>query len=359
VPRGGRPFSSFICQNTPIRAHGLLLRSDPRVLDCGATTAHDSSTKQPIRLRRRRSPAAFAGFIATWLVVLLGVGLPAATHHNGVTRLVPARAAPATWLTVVPQPGSAARRGPNAILLENRHPGSASWRLGLSPFRVASDRGREVEGYASASAVGIGDRISIFISARPAQRVRADVYRLGWYGGRGGRLMLAGTWMSARSQPTCPMDAATGLIECHWAPSLTIRVSKTWTSGLYLVVLTNADRYQAAVPFTVRNDLSKSAFIYVQPVTTYEAYNAWPRDGTGRSLYGGGRLDRPTLQGTLAAVAVSFDRPYDAMALSGLLNYDQPFVMWLERAGYDVTYATSVDLDRQGAALLARHRVMI
>lgn len=155
------------------------------------------------------------------------------------------------------------------------------------------------------------------------------------------------------------MDAATGLIECHWAASLSIRVSKTWASGLYVVVLTNVDRYQAAVPFTVRNDLSTSALIYVQPVMTYQAYNAWPRDGTGRSLYAGGHLDRPTLQGTLAAVAVSFDRPYDAMALSGLWDYDQPFVMWLERAGYDVTYATSVDLDRQGAALLARHRVMI
>ena len=231
--------------------------------------------------------------------------------------------------------------------------------MGQSPFRVASDHDRQVEGYASASDVGPGDTIKIFISARPAQLVRADVYRLGWYGGRGGRLMLAAGWTWAPTESACPMDATTGLIECHWAASLSVRVSKSWTSGLYVVVLTNADRYQAAVPFTVHDFLSRSALIYVQPVATYEAYNAWPRDGSGRSLYGGGHLDRPTVEGTLAAVAVSFDRPYDSAALTGLWNYDQPFVMWLERAGYDATYATSVDLDRRGAALLTRHRAMI
>jgi hypothetical protein len=312
-----------------------------------------------VRLRRTSSRLAFAGFVATGLVLLFGLDLPAAAPHDVVTVSVLTRARSADSSNIVSQPESSTRTSRNAVLLENRHPGSRGWRVGLSPFRDASDRSREVEGYASATGVEIGDRITIFVSARPAQPVRADVYRLGWYGGLGGRLMMAGGWIRAATQPRCPMDAATGLIECHWAASLSIRVSKTWTSGLYLAVLTNADRYQAAVPFTVRNDLSRSAFIYVQPVTTYEAYNMWPRDETGRSLYGGGSLDRPTIQGTRAAVAVSFDRPYDSTALSGLWSYDQPFVMWLERAGYDVTYATSVDLDRQGAALLARHRVMI
>src|SRR5262249_7859332 len=53
------------------------------------------------------------------------------------------------------------------------------------------------------------------------------------------------------------------------------------------------------------------------------------------------------------AVKVSFDRPY-LQPISGEGNWyvtvDQPIVGWLERSGYDVTYAASDDLERDPAA---------
>jgi hypothetical protein len=160
--------------------------------------------------------------------------------------------------------------------------------------------------------------------------------------------MLAGTRLHGATQQVCPIDAATGLRVCHWLPTLRLLVPASWMSGLYLAILTNAGHYQNGVPFVVRADASTSALLYVQPVTTYQAYNRWPDNGAGRSLYP-----------RRAAVKASFDRPYADSGVGNLFVFDEPFVAWLEHTGYDVSYVTSIDLDRQGATLLLRHRVMV
>lgn len=221
--------------------------------------------------------------------------------------------------------------------------------MGGSGYQIASDIGRQVKGYASATSVDVGQAITLFASVEPAQPLKIDLYRLGWYGGRGGRLMRAGNWLPGLSQPGCPIDTVKGLRICHWLPSLQLTVPTDWVSGIYLAVLTSSDHFQNAVPFVVRADTSSASIIYVQPVTTYQAYNYWPIGAGGRSLYGGPR-----------SVAVSFDRPYYGLGVGrSFFEFEEPFVAWLERAGYDVTYATSIDLDLQGAALLERHRVMV
>ena len=247
-------------------------------------------------------------------------------------------------------PGASASPGGigafSAIVAENQHAGSSGWRIGGSGYHIASDVGAQVKGYASATSVDLGQSITLFASAQPAQPLKLDVYRIGWYGGRGGRLMRAGSWQPGVSQPACPIDPATWLRVCHWLPSVQFTVPTDWVSGIYLAVLTNADAFQNAIPFVVRSDSSPAPIIYLQPVTTYQAYNYWPFGEGGRSLYG--------------TVRVSFDRPYQGSGVGrSFFDFEQPFVAWMERAGYDITYATGIDLDLQGAALLERHRVMV
>jgi hypothetical protein len=230
---------------------------------------------------------------------------------------------------------------------ENLKAGSTGWRMGGAGFQVGTDIGAQVKGYASEASVNVGQPITLFVSVSPAQQVKIDIYRLGWYAGTGGRLMVGGTWLPGITQDACPIDWSTGLRVCDWQPTIRFTIPSNWVSGLYLAVLTNADHFQNAVQFAVRDDASTAPILYIQPVTTYQAYNQFPNDGIGQSLYEG-------------AVKVSFDRPY---ANSGVgkqfFQFDQPFVAWLERAGYEVTYATSVDLHQRGAALLLRHRVMV
>jgi len=250
--------------------------------------------------------------------------------------------------------------GRNPIVLENRLAGSAGWRIGEGGYRIANDVAGQIKAYDSAPSVEVGHPITFYASVRPAQRLRVDLYRLGWYSGSGGRLLYKGSWVRGIVQGRCPTDAMTGLTACRWQPTMTLRIPTSWVSGLYLAVLTNIDGYQNAVPFVVRDDASRALLLYVEPVTTYEAYNNWPHNhSTGKSLYGYNSEGSETISDRTAAVKVSFDRPYADSGVGNLFAYDEPFAAWLERGGYDVTYATSVDLDEEGAALLVRHRAMI
>lgn len=44
-----------------------------------------------------------------------------------------------------------------------------------------------LEGYCSRTSVRVGETLEIHLSARPAYNVTIDVYRIGYYGGKGGR----------------------------------------------------------------------------------------------------------------------------------------------------------------------------
>ena len=308
----------------------------------------DSPT--PVWPSRRVVLAAVVVAIGTVLIFRGRAGQPA-DHRSGSSSVASATAQPRHSSTPTSTANSTASPSPGitlvlpAIVAENLRIGSSGWRLGGSGYQIATDGGAEIKGYASATSVAVGQQITLFASVRPVQRLKIDIYRLGWYGGSGGRLMVTETWLPGVTQPACPIDRVTGLRVCDWLPTFRLTIPTDWLSGLYLAVLTNDHQFQNGIPFVVRADASSAPLLYVQPVTTYQAYNRFSNDGIGRSLY-------------QAAVKVSFDRPYANNGV-GNLYFDQRFAAWLERAGYDVTYATSIDLDQQGAALLLRHRVMV
>src|SRR5205823_4340324 len=112
-------------------------------------------------------------------------------------------------------------------------------------------------------------------------------------------------------QADCPQDAQTGLIECQWTVGYTLAVPTSWTTGIYLAKLTNAQHFQSYIIFTVRDDSRVADFLYQQPVLTYQAYNNYPADNNrGKSIYDFNSYGPLTGLGTQRAVKVSFDRPY-------------------------------------------------
>src|SRR5207245_7109887 len=134
-------------------------------------------------------------------------------------------------------------------------------------------------------------------------------------------------------------------------PAYTLVVPTTWTSGVYLAVLTNSQNYQNYIDFVIRDDSRVAALVYQQSVTTYQAYNNYPNDGTGKSLYEYNSAPPNTLTGTARAVKVSFDRPYSNNGDGQFLTWEVYFVRWLERWGYDVAYSTDVDTPANGVRL--------
>jgi len=183
---------------------------------------------------------------------------------------------------------------------------------------------------------------------------------MGWYNGQGGRLLQNIGPLDGITQPKPTPDLTTGLIDCNWSSSYTLTVPDTWTSGIYLAVLTNEKNYQNYIIFVVRDDASTAALLYQLSIATYQAYNHYPNDKTtGKSLYEIGSYGAPIeATGAQAAVKVSFNRPYSSGAGSGKFvnaystgDWDRHFVNWIEKSGYDVTYSTNLDTHQNGAAL--------
>ncbi len=102
--------------------------------------------------------------------------------------------------------------------------------------------------------------------------------------------------------------------------------------------------------FIVRNDASHSDLLFQTSDTTWQAYN----DYGGNNLYTGAPGTNPS-----RAYKVSYNRPFHTRAFeaeSWVFNAEYPMVRWLEANGYDVTYFTGVDAERN-AALIQNHKV--
>jgi len=244
----------------------------------------------------------------------------------------------------------------NPIVLENQNTGTNQWQWWHDPGIAARavDTAKQIKGYASATSVNKGAAVTFYVTVNPApQSFAMKIYRLGWYDGTGGRLMQSITGINGISQPDCPPDPTTGLIECKWTPSYTLTVPTTWTSGIYMVTLVNQNKYANNIIFVVRDDARTADFLYQQSVTTYQAYNRYPNDGsTGKSLYPGQSYGANTIAGDKRAVKVSFDRPYADGGSGYYLSWEQYFVRWLERNGYDVSYSTDIDTHAHPERLL-------
>ncbi len=240
---------------------------------------------------------------------------------------------------------------PNPIQQENALHGDDGW------LHAGADN-RAIEGYTTEVSVQPGDTVHFHVSTTPDAGYHIDVYRLGWYGGIGARLVACLPACSNDESGTSrdvPAPDVNGEVDAGWPVTDQLTVPSTWVSGYYLVdyVLTSGPQAgRAAIGYViVRDPPSRQSAILVQvPVDTWQAYNAWG----GKSLYN----DQST--GGRRATHVSFERPYRWEPQPGglPLEWEYPLVRFLERSGYDVSYQTDVDTDANPGSLL-QHRLVI
>ena len=238
---------------------------------------------------------------------------------------------------------------PALLRSENQREGARDWQL--TRVRIDGAKGFRspwIEGYCSKQSVLAGETLDVMVSANPAARFTLEIFRMGYYGGRGARLMTTLGPLTAKTQPDPPV-ADKRLRECRWEPAASIKIPADWPSGVYLGRLTTIPEsatkpyWQSFVVFIVR-DTRRADVLFQCSDNTWQAYNRWPDN---YSLYthpkGAHALD----------VAVSFDRPYGKYAQildhplsvgSGeFLLWEFPLAYWLEQHGYDVTYCSNSD----------------
>jgi hypothetical protein len=248
----------------------------------------------------------------------------------------------------------------NVITQENALQGTDSWEI---PDRKGASI--QIQAYASATSVQPGQSLTFYVSTqKEGMPYSINIYRLGWYGGLGARLMSSisnqigfaqGYYESNHRRlvdcSSCHVDTTTGQVEADWLPSTAFTIPANWVTGVYLAKFIDANDMQTYVPFVVKGN-EHSLYIAVTSTTTYAAYNEWG----GYSLYMAFNNGEEPINSEIAdlgrGVKVSFDRPYTRGFGSGdLLLFELDAIRWLERQGYDLSYISSVDLHENPAQL--------
>ena len=299
--------------------------------------ARSATSRRPQLWHRRRTLRR----VAVLAVVLLAGGLLAAAHA------APAHAACA-----------------NPIACENQLPGTPQSVWDVSNYSTT------IQGFADPFSVNIGNSINFKIES-PASSYKIDIYRMGYYGGDGARLItsLTPNISVSQSQPSCNTNTVTGLVDCgNWGVSATWNVPSTAVSGVYFARIYRTDGTSGAnqIPFVVTDNSSHSDILFMTSDETWQAYNDWG----GYSLYTGNATGSPWCCSALdpgRAVQVSYNRPfatrYDSISPNGqdfFFYAEFPMIEFLEKNGYDVSYVSQIDVAQPGAAsMIEQHKALI
>ncbi|MFK7800263.1 MAG: N,N-dimethylformamidase beta subunit family domain-containing protein [Anaerolineae bacterium] len=283
----------------------------------------------------------------------------------------------------------------NKIIEENKLPGNSPTEWDINGWGDPS-----IQGFGHDISIDLGETIYFKIKTDSID-YRIDIYRMGYYNEMGARKVgtVLPTAELPQTQPEGLRDPITKLYDCgNWA------ISAEWTcpadavSGIYFARLVRHDpsstnwrsqvvktpdtvepearehAYGASghgkpsnalkepwashIYFIVRDDAAHSEIIFQTSDTTWQAYNRYG----GHSTYAELDPNYPRIHGKPnRAHKVSYNRPMETRhyrAVNKVFNGEYPFVRWLERNGFDVSYSTGVDSARRGE-VIQNHKLFL
>ena len=140
------------------------------------------------------TPHGIARFAALAMCFLLGsVDVPAATAQSTSLRA-------------------------QLIEQENQQPGATDWQLTRVRADAGDFRSPWIEGYCSRQSVAAGETLEIMVSTDPPQPFQIEIFRMGYYGGLGARLMQVLGPLEGKVQAV-PTPGEKNLHECQWEPT--------------------------------------------------------------------------------------------------------------------------------------------
>ena len=270
------------------------------------------------------------------------------------------------------------------VVKENRFADSSTFSSDYAVQAISS----VVQGYARQTSVNIGEPIDLVVSGpnrwlppageEPAEAVDVELYRLGYYDGKGARLVWktpkpvstwqrfneagepANEWEGGNEPAVAPVEEETGLTgRANNKITLTIPGTAAPASGVYLAKLKSkwldfppgvpaVERTgESHIVFIVRDDARPRDVLAVLPTNTWQAYNYWGGRSTYtyNSRYGNSGSIVPAT-GTERAAKVSWDRPYNNWIgdYNWVLRTEFPAIWWMEQQGYDVAYTDDLSL---------------
>jgi hypothetical protein len=239
-----------------------------------------------------------------------------------------------------------------AIVAENQKPGTTMWRL------FPDDVSTVVQGFANTTYAQQGQSVTLYITAS-APRYTVQAYRMGYYDGKGARLIWQSAPQVGTQQPACSLDTSVNMVSCaNWHASLSVPITTAFVPGDYLFKLVASKLQASYIPLTVWDPTSTAAYVIMnrplveQGWNTYGGYDFYA--GIGKCI-----IDQVTYPVCNRARVVSFDRPYaTGDGASDFLTNEYPLVSLVEQLGLNVTYITDITLSEH-PGLLLQHKALL
>ena len=289
-------------------------------------------------------------------------------------------------------PDSASSAPPSRIEQENALPGTQRWWYSQPSAEPV------LRGFSTRFSYLPGSTVSFKISSPPfITSYELQVFRLGYYGGAGGRsvanLTVTNTTVCV-TQPRCFFEASSRLTDCsNWQTSIQWTIPSSSISGVYIAlpvlsshrlvpnatipvpigphsaypaasppelldwksvdIYISSVRYGSYIPFVVKEGLSVadsppqqqgSDILFKLSDLTWVAYNKF---GSWNVYRGNGSFEFSS-----RAFKASYNRPFqnrlrppEGQHQNFLFGSEYPLIYWLEKHGYDVTYASCADVE--------------
>ena len=224
-----------------------------------------------------------------------------------------------------------------------------------------------VTGYCWPQSVRGGEQVDLHLSSSGGRPVRVEVARLG----ARREVVFTAPSVAANEQQT-PHDASAN--GCGWPAALTIDVEPAWRTGFYEVVLEIdvGEKVRRDYAFFVVRPSKPASIVLALATNTWHAYN----DFGGTNLYNGGThvaMKRPMAAGYLfkppgkgrRVTGTGAPDPQNAAHVgylqlnhlsgwagsAGWPDWEQPFLEWAEREGFEIGVCTNADLEHHPEVL--------
>jgi hypothetical protein len=171
------------------------------------------------------------GLAAVFLLIAAAAGC---THQPPPAAAPSPRASGPARASTLPA-GPATFPGPDGVearwvVQENRKVGTTAWKI--------HGRAAGVSGFAGQVYARPGQKVTLYVSTT-GPWFRAQAFRMGYYQGKGARLIWTSAQVKGKNQPACRLRAGVNMVACDtWSPSLTFTVTGAFVQGDYLIKLT-------------------------------------------------------------------------------------------------------------------------
>jgi hypothetical protein len=259
----------------------------------------------------------------------------------------------------------------NSVIVENKKQGTRIW------WSDQSDEEPLIEGFTttfsnmqSTSVVfKISTKLELF-NATASLSQQLWIFRMGYYDGYGATLAanISYTATTSQSQPNCLFEESSRMTDCdNWEESVRWNIPNDAASGIYVAIPVlyiqsigneTTEIRGSYIPFVVKqsqNDdttrgnkiLKGSDILFKTSDFTWVIYNKYG----GWNLYRG----NGSYSFDSRAVKASYNRPFQNRQYKPqgqfenfLFGAEYPLLFWLEKHGYDVSYASCGDIEEMG-----------